>query len=530
MPSRASRSEPLAEPTATTGSSVLRGGFWSTASRVVPQLYTLAISIVAARFLGPSGMGRQSFIAFVELSLVALLSNGIFFALMRWVGESVGRRTSAALGLVLRWAWAVTGLLALSGSGVLVAASMLGAQPRSAWLLAGVVCLSATLHAVPSAVLIGLQQWRQAAVVGLVTGLVGTGVVIAVLAAGGGITGMFAVEAGVSFVNLAWTGSLARRALVMENETDGDTAAVDLRGAVARAALLLSASEVLSLIVERRSEVFFLVHYSGDVQIALYSIVFSVVSALLQLPYAMAAAIGPAVATLFGAGSLARIRSGYGRAVRLLIIAMLPLTALGLSIGPALLRLVYGSEYRGTRPILLLMMGAFPVMAASAAANALLTGLGKLRELLLARALAAAVDVGLAALLVPAHAAIGAAAANVGAQVVLAVVLLASARRAIGSTRWEVGVLVRASIAATAAGLAAWASVYELGDRAGLPVGLLTASLTFIALALGLKVFAVDDAVWLEATAGAYLGGAVGWFSRAASSGSRRDRPFDTNR
>jgi len=81
--SRASCSELLAETTATTGRSVLRGGFWYTASRVVPQLYTLAISIVAARFLGPGGMGRQSFIAFVELSLVALLSNGIFFALMR---------------------------------------------------------------------------------------------------------------------------------------------------------------------------------------------------------------------------------------------------------------------------------------------------------------------------------------------------------------------------------------------------------------------------------------------------------------
>ena len=514
--------ELLAETTATTGRSVLRGGFWYTASRVVPQLYTLAISIVAARFLGPGGMGRQSFIAFVELSLVAVLSNGMFFALMRWVGESVGRRTSAGLEGVLRWAWGATGLLALGGSGVLVGASLLGAEPSSAWLLAAAVCFTATLHAVPSAVLVGLQQWRRAAVVGLVTGLVGTGVVIVVLAAGGGITGMFAVEAGVSVVNLAWTGRLARQALVTEAETDGGTVAADLRRAVARAALVLTASEVLSLIVERRSEVFFLVHYSGDVQIALYSIVFSVVSALLQLPYAMAAALGPAVATLFGASSFERIRSGYARATRLLIIAMMPLTALGLSVGPALLRLVYGGEYRGTRPILLVMMAAFPVTAASAAANALLTGLGRLRALLMASALAAAVDVGLAAALVPSHAAVGAAVANVGAQAVLAIVLLASVRRAIGPTRWEAGALVRAAIAATAAGLAAWAAVYLLGDRAGVPVGLVVALLAFSFVALRLRILAADDAVWLDATVGPYLGGAVGWFCRAALSGGRR--------
>jgi len=506
----------VTETTATTGGAVLRGGFWFTTSRVVPQLYTLAISIVAARFLGPSGMGRQSFIAFVELSLVALLSNGMFFALMRWVGESVGRRTSAALGGVLRWAWAVTGLLALGGSGVLVAASLLGAEPRSAWLLAAAVCFSGTLHAVPSAVLIGLQQWRLAALVGLVTGLVGAGVVIAVLAAGGGIIGMFAVEAGVSVVNLAWTGTLARRALVTEDETGGGTVAADLRRAVARGALVLSASEVLSLIVERRSEVLFLVHYSGDVQIALYSIVFAVVSALLQLPYAMAAAIGPAVATLFGAGSLERIRSGYARAMRLLLIAMMPLAALGLSIGPALLRLVYGGEYRGTRPILLVMMAAFPVTAASAAANALLTGLGRLRALLMASALAAAVDIGLAAALVPSHAAVGAAAANVGAQAVFAIVLLASVRRAIGPTRWEAGVLVRAAIAGAAAGVAAWAPVYVLGDQAGVAVGLVMALLAFCVVGLALRILDAADATWLDATVGPYLGGAVGWFCRAA--------------
>ncbi|TMB85916.1 MAG: hypothetical protein E6J45_14700 [Chloroflexi bacterium] len=200
---------------------------------------------------------------------------------------------------------------------------------------------------------------------------------------------------------------------------------------------------------------------------------------------------------------------------------MMPLTALGLSVGPALLRLVYGSEYRGTRPILLVMMGAFPVMAASAAANALLTGLGKLRELLLARALAAAVDVGLAAVLVPAHAAVGAAVANVGAQIVLAAALLTSARRAIGSVRWEVGVLLRASLAGTAAGLAAWVSVSALGEGAGLAVGLVTALLAFTIVALALKVFAEDDAAWLEATVGSYFGGAAGWFFRAASSGNQ---------
>jgi O-antigen/teichoic acid export membrane protein len=491
---------------------VLRGGVWYTASRLVPQFYTLAISIVAARFLGPEGMGRQSFIAFAELSLVALLSNGMFFALMRWVGETVGRRQAAALGAVLRWAWAATTALALAGTGILVAAALLGADPRSAWLLAALVCFMGTLHAVPTAVLIGLQRWRQASLVGLITGLVATAAVIVVLAAGGGITGMFAVEAVISVANLAWTSTLARRALSLDESRIEPS--FDLRGAVARTALVLTVSEVLALVVERRSEVFFLAQFSGDTQIALYSIVFSVVSAFLQLPYAMAAAISPAVATLFGAGDLERIRSGYSRALRLLLTGAAPLTAVGLSLGPALVRLIYGSEYRGTRSVLLVMMSVFPVMAAGTVANALLTGVGRLRALLTASAVAATVDLGLAAALVPGHDAVGAAIANVGAQLVLTVTLLVAARNTLGKIRWNLSLLLRGAVGASLAGLAAWGAVSALGDAAGVLVGMFLALGVYAAVGMTLKVLAADDSSWLDNTVGHYFGGRVGKFAR----------------
>ena len=151
----------------TTGGSVLRGGFWYTASRLIPQLYSLVISIAAARFLGPHGMGRQSFIAFAEISLVVLLGNGFFLALMRSVGETVGRNQPEAARSLLLWAVRVQAVSAAAGATVLLVSSLLGASPRAAWLLAAVVCLVAIMHTVPSAVIIGLQRWRQAAIVGL---------------------------------------------------------------------------------------------------------------------------------------------------------------------------------------------------------------------------------------------------------------------------------------------------------------------------------------------------------------------------
>ena len=82
----------------------------------------LVVSIAAARYLGPDGMGRQSYIAFLELSLTALLSSGISTSLMRHIGEALGQgRPEAARGLVA-FAWRLQPGAALVGGAVLAAA------------------------------------------------------------------------------------------------------------------------------------------------------------------------------------------------------------------------------------------------------------------------------------------------------------------------------------------------------------------------------------------------------------------------
>jgi hypothetical protein len=72
--------------TATTGASVLASVAWKKASTFVPQLCVLVQSIVAARFLGPSRRGLQSFIAFVETALITALSGGFSGTLTPAVG------------------------------------------------------------------------------------------------------------------------------------------------------------------------------------------------------------------------------------------------------------------------------------------------------------------------------------------------------------------------------------------------------------------------------------------------------------
>ena len=492
----------------TTGASVARGGLWLMLSNALPQLYALVLSIAAARYLGPSGMGRQSFIAFVELATAEILSSGLAVSLMRFVGESVGAGgTGQARWLASRILRVQAGG-ALIGGGALVALGLLGHRPQAAWILAGVTTAAAVVAAVPGAVLTGLQRWRYATVAGLTTGGLGTAATVLVLALGGGITGMFAVEAAAGLIALVWTAALARGALTGIGKPS--VSAPDLRRRALRYAAFVSAGQLLNLIVWRRSEFFFLDHYSPDRQIAFYSIAFGVVTALVRLPSAMGKVLAPAVATLFGAGAHERIRTGFSRALRLLLLLTMPLAAAAAAVGPETLRVIWGADYGPTTRPFLIMVAASLVTPLTVLGSSLITGLGRVWLPLLADTGAAAVDIGLAFALVPRHGAVGAAIANLAAQVTAGVPLIAYSWRIAGPIRWEARVLMRAAALAAIGGAVAWLVVDALGGAAGIVLGLVGGGAAFLALAALFGILARDDAEWLAEVIGPRGSGVLG--------------------
>src|SRR5205823_13903539 len=97
----------------------------------------------------------------------------------------------------------------------------------------------------------GAQRWRDASIVGLATGTAATAAIVLVLAAGGGITGMFAVEAVLTVANLAWTSALGRRAL-RSIATAPRVASASVRRGARSYALLASVSGVVTLRSEER--------------------------------------------------------------------------------------------------------------------------------------------------------------------------------------------------------------------------------------------------------------------------------------
>ena len=125
------------------------------------------MSVVAARFLGPEDMGRQSFIAFISLSATSLFGGGIASTLMRYVGEMLGGGRPRVARDLASWAWGIAGIAAAIGTAAMVGTGLLGATPEAAWILAGIGCGLGILQSIPNAVLVGAQEWRRASMVGL---------------------------------------------------------------------------------------------------------------------------------------------------------------------------------------------------------------------------------------------------------------------------------------------------------------------------------------------------------------------------
>jgi O-antigen/teichoic acid export membrane protein len=479
------------------------------ASRIAPQFYLVAVSIAAARYLGPQRFGRQSFIAFAEITVTMLCTAGFPLALTRYVGDSVGRGRQGAARRLVSLGWKVQAIGAAVAASILIGAALGGAGPQAAWLLAAVAAAAGVLGRVPSSLLTGLQRWRTVTLPGLAIGLGATVATIVALSLGGGITAMFAVEA------IAVTLTLAVLSVVARGPTTalgprGSTLDRSLRREVLRYAALSSVGVVITFVVWRRSELFVLQHYSTDTQIGFYAIAFSAISALSLAFQGLTATVFPATATLYGAGEFDRIRAGYGRATRLVLVAVLPVTAGALALGPSLLKLAYGRQYDGAVTPLVVLVAFLPLIPVANLGTLLLAAVGRLLPTLIAGVVAAGVNLGLDFALIPSHGALGAALANSAAQATVGIPAMLYAWRTLGGLRWDPGTVARAAAASVGGGLGAWAAVALFGGVGGFSIGLVAGIVLFGVLASALGILSVDDGRWLDETAGSLLGGRLG--------------------
>jgi O-antigen/teichoic acid export membrane protein len=234
--------------------------------------------------------------------------------------------------------------------------------------------------------------------------------------------------------------------------------------------------------------------------------------------------VAPAFATLFGAGQNKRIRTGYSRSLRVLLLLTLPLTAGALAVGPEFLTVVYGEQYREAGQLLVIMLLLLPLIPLYHVSASLLVGLGLQRVPLVAGAIGAVITILLDIVLISRYDAVGAALGNAGGQLVTTLPIIVYAVLRAGPVDWETGTLVRAGIAAAVCGACARLVVVELGGADGVAAGFVVGVAVFALAATVLRILPAQDAAWLREVAGGRTGRLFSLACRAWSTTPARGR------
>ncbi|HEY6759982.1 MAG TPA: polysaccharide biosynthesis C-terminal domain-containing protein [Baekduia sp.] len=498
------RPEPVEDPGSELGTTdsrtVMAGGAWSLLLATVPPLQTLLISVAAARLLGAEDFGRQSFIAFISVSCVSVFAARVPAALARFGAEYLGAGQGGKVLTLLRWTWRAQILAGAVAAAGFVAAAVFGAEPSDAWVLAGLGTWVAAVQAAPSSFLVAAQRWRDMALPGLLTTVAALVVVVAVLELGGGIAGYFAVELAVVVVNLVWTQRLAARLqtrLPAAEPLEPDRLR-ELRSFMKASTFFA----VIEFVVLSRSEVLFLSHFSGPVEVGYYSVAFAAAAAAARVPAMITGVAMPAVATLHGAGESERIRAGFWRATRLLIALCPTLVVAAAVLGTDLLGLVYGPEFHPAEPVLVILLAPSILLPIAGMADAVLWILGRIRFLVLWGTAAAVVNIVLALALIPWLDAIGAGIVNVVAQLVAGVPALWLAGRILAPSSVPVWLLRNSIVVAVVCGVAALAPMLLLGGVGGLVAGGALAGVALWLICGALPIVEAGDGAWLHGALG----------------------------
>jgi O-antigen/teichoic acid export membrane protein len=501
------RSYPLseAEDDEALGSNVIRGALWTFLGRILPQSYLLISSVVAARVLGASGLGQLTFITFTAATVGTLLTLGFPAAVSRHVAESIGAGHADEIASLQRWAWRFGWPVALVAAGALWLAALLGAEPRAAWFLAGIYSGCLVLHQIPSNLLMGARRWRDAMIIGTSTGLVSTIVRVVVLISGWGVVGVIAVDAAVGVANVVFTSALARRALREVCPSPKDAPAL-IRRAI-RYGTVASISVVITWVVFRRSEVFFLQYYSSSDQVAIYSIPFTMVETLLFLPRSITFVLGPTFAMLYGAGELVRLREGYGRSLRLVTTFAIVATVYSALVGPAFVSLLYGAAFQESGVVLRILLLTYPIVPLMTLSTALLNAMGRQWFATAVVATATVVNLTLDVVLIQTSGATGAAVANGCAQVIATLPMVFYARRIVGGTELGGFVLVRCVVVSLTAAAVALPALEAFPALLGIVVSSLVFALVFLVLARYVPIITSTDAGALDERVGTRAGG-----------------------
>jgi O-antigen/teichoic acid export membrane protein len=396
--------------------SLARNTFWYGLVTVIGLVMGVVMSVVLARGLGPTAMGEYSYVTWASRTLTAIATLGFALGTVRYTASALanGDRDLAwgFVQLMRRRQLVATAIVA-----ALALIAVLGVAPDTLrWPLA-IVCVGLfpiTLEHIWSHAVHGAQRYdltTQVSTIKMGLQLVFT---VVALALGFGILGVIVGSALGTSVSCALQYRRSRSIYAGAGRPVPEATRREVNAYL----VPLSVVVVLDALVWDRSEIFFLRLWSSSDDVAFYSLAFGLATKAMLLPEITVGALLPAFAALHGRGAMDEFERVYRHALRYVALAALPIAAVGIPLAPAMVRLLYGEEYLTVAALFAAMAGVAVFASLRRVAWTALRGLGDRRCAVTATTIAAALNIGLAVLLIPRAGIWGAVVANTAAQLV----------------------------------------------------------------------------------------------------------------
>jgi O-antigen/teichoic acid export membrane protein len=398
---------------------LLRNTFWYGLVTVLGLGSGLVMSIVLARGLGPAAMGDYSYLLWALRVLTAVATLGWAYATVRYTAESYARgerdRARGVVSFFMRRQLVTTVIV---GAVIAVLAlTLVESRLRWPFVVLAIMLVPVTIEGIYTHAVFGAQRYdltTQTSTVKMVLHLLAS---IVAVAAGFDILGLIIGLTLGSSVSCLIQRSQARQVLGDTGLAPPKAMHPEIRGYV----MSLSLVVVLDALVRDRSELFFLRLWAPSEEIAFYSLAFGLATRVMVIPEIAVGALLPAFSALHGRGDRAELAAVYRNAMRYVALSGLPIAALMSALAPGVIHSLYGAEYLPAARLLSVLVVIAVVGTLRKVAFSALQAVGDRDCALTATALAVAVNIVLAAALIPGYSTAGAVVANSAAQILAAV-------------------------------------------------------------------------------------------------------------
>ena len=445
------------------------------------NLFSIAVfafltSIVVARSLGPDRMGVYSYLLWVlEIGSVAV-NLGLLNTGMRYIGEALGRHELELARHLSGRFFKIEISLGLVISALIVLFSIFGrnlfdARAAAPMLLLPIALLPASLNNFFNAINRGWQRFGAIAWSGVLTSLASFLLIWWTASRTGDLSQIILWLAVANALGLAiYVGAFSRierSALITKNIIEGN-----LKRRLVRYSLALSVLVVCELIVWQKSEVFFLAFFTDSQTVAFYSLAFTMaLAAVAYLPNAFISLLTPMVSSRFGQfNEIGVIENFSAAALRYVLFLAVPLAVgVTLLIHP-IVTFLYGPAYQSVSSVFPLLALASVGSVITGVFSASLLGMERQKIFLFIILGVTVVNLILDFSLIPVWGLMGAALANLSAQLGACFLSAIYLRQRIGFRLLDWPWLARLTAASAIIGLSLW-PISQLAD-AGLAVSL----------------------------------------------------------